>query len=257
MNSDRLEALLWARIDGTIQPRDLAQLEAFLTDHPESRELERQIATIAENLDGMDRVEPPPALRGRIDGALASAAAPGPAVQILTPRPVQIQRQWQNRWLAMAASLLVGTIVGYLLHPGAGAELDPSKVGATMVTPPAAEAGADFRVDLDQDLGSLSLGRSEASINADFSILSKTGLWLVMEAESGALEIGSAAHIGNAPNRLRSDGPRFDFQADGPGRHTLMIRTTDRRAPIRVSVGSGSEVLAERRIEPARIEENP
>ena len=32
MNTDRLEALLWARIDGTIEPEELAELEAFARD---------------------------------------------------------------------------------------------------------------------------------------------------------------------------------------------------------------------------------
>jgi hypothetical protein len=256
MNPDRLEALLWARIDGTIEPGDLAELEAHLAEHPEPTELERQVATIAGKLAEMERVQPPPTLRRRIDGALASAAAPGPLVQVSAPGPTRTQGRWQGGWLPMAASLLVGTIVGYLLHPGTGAELDTSKVGATMAAPPAVETSADLRIDL-EDLGSLTLGRSEDSVTADFSIISDTGLWFELESESGDLEIGWAAHIGGAPNRLRTDGRRLEFQADGPGRHTLTIRTIDCGGPILISVGSGSEVLAGRRIEPSTAGESP
>ena len=76
MNTDRLEALLWARIDGTIEPEELAELEAHLAEHPEPREIERQITTIAEELDTLEKVQPPQELRERIDGALANATSP-------------------------------------------------------------------------------------------------------------------------------------------------------------------------------------
>ena len=257
MNPDRLEALIWARIDGVIGPMDLAELEAHLAEHPEQSELERQIASIARGLAEMDRVESPAALRVRIKGALASAVAPGPDVQVAAPQPVLSRRQWPNRWLPMAASLLIGTVVGYLLHPGADAGLDVSKVGGTMATPPALEARSDIQINLDRDQGSLTIGRSDALVTADFSIISSSGLWLVMKSDSGELELDDASHIGNAVSRLQCDGSRFDFQSDGPGRYTLTIRATDRNAAILISVGSGSEVLSERRIEPNTGGGNP
>ena len=56
MNTDRLEALLWARIDGTIEPEELAELEAHLAEHPEPREIERKITTIAHGLDTREKI---------------------------------------------------------------------------------------------------------------------------------------------------------------------------------------------------------
>ena len=94
MNNDRLEALLWARVDGTIDPQELAELEAHLAEHPESREIERQITTIAEGLDALEKVQPPSELRGRIDSALEHATPPAARTDhstatphIRTPRP--------------------------------------------------------------------------------------------------------------------------------------------------------------------------
>ena len=76
MNIDRLEALLWARIDGTIEPEELAALEAHLAEHPEPRDIERQISVMAEELGRLEDEEPPAVLRERIDGALANATPP-------------------------------------------------------------------------------------------------------------------------------------------------------------------------------------
>ena len=53
MITERLEALLWARVDGTIEPEELAELEAHLAEHPEPRDIERQVAVIAGELEKM------------------------------------------------------------------------------------------------------------------------------------------------------------------------------------------------------------
>ena len=76
MNIDRLEALLWARIDGTIDPQELAELEALLAEQPEPRQFERQITWIADGLKELDTVQPPSELRGRINDALENATPP-------------------------------------------------------------------------------------------------------------------------------------------------------------------------------------
>ena len=69
MNTDRLETLLWARIDGTIDPEELAQLEAHLAEHPEPREIERQITTIAEDLDSLEKVPPKKCIASRFQSS--------------------------------------------------------------------------------------------------------------------------------------------------------------------------------------------
>ncbi len=130
MNNDRLEALLWARIDGTIEPEELAELEAHLAEHPEPREIERQITTIAEELDRLEKVQPPPELRARIDGALANATAPT-AHPAPTPH-TQSAPAWQVRWLPLAASLLIGVTVGYLMHPELSGSIDQSRATGPM-----------------------------------------------------------------------------------------------------------------------------
>ena len=43
MKPERLEALLWERIDGVIDDADRAELEAYLTEHHEARELDEEL----------------------------------------------------------------------------------------------------------------------------------------------------------------------------------------------------------------------
>ena len=77
MNTDRLEQLLWERLDGTISSNDLIELEAVLAEHPEPRELESEIKRLAGELDELDTIPPPTELRNRIDLALAKVKMPG------------------------------------------------------------------------------------------------------------------------------------------------------------------------------------
>jgi len=76
MRSERLEALLWERIDGEITDADRAELEAHLAEHREARELEEELVFMARRLDEIAEVEPPQELRPLIDDALAAANPP-------------------------------------------------------------------------------------------------------------------------------------------------------------------------------------
>ncbi len=47
MKHERLEALLWERFDGVISDADRTELEAYLAEHSEARELEEEIRVLA------------------------------------------------------------------------------------------------------------------------------------------------------------------------------------------------------------------
>lgn len=246
MSNDRLEALLWGRIDDTIDPEELAELEAHLAEHPEPREIEQQIATIAEELDRLDVVQPPPALRERIDSALSRATPPA-AQRTSTPRAVSAPA-WPARWLPLAASLLVGVAVGYLLHPEVFPKIDEAAVAGALLPTLTAGTAGEAVINLGDDFGKLIVASSADLITVDFTVTAESGLDLVLEAESGEVNLRSLTHIEGIPSKLWVNGPRIDLHADGPGHHTLSIRASDRLSPIRVFVASETEVLAERRI---------
>ena len=55
MKLERLEALLWERIDGVIDDGDRAELEAFLAEHQGARVLDEELTALAEGLGKLDR----------------------------------------------------------------------------------------------------------------------------------------------------------------------------------------------------------
>ena len=87
MKPDRLEALLWERIDGVISEEDHAELERTLAESGDARELEREIAALAERLSQTAEVPPPSDLRQKIDAALDAARPPGSTGSKVRPGP--------------------------------------------------------------------------------------------------------------------------------------------------------------------------
>ena len=79
MKPDRLEALLWERIDGVISAVDRAELDAWLAGNSQARELDRELIALAARLEESVELEPPAELRPRIDRALAAARPPAAA----------------------------------------------------------------------------------------------------------------------------------------------------------------------------------
>ena len=63
MKPERLEALLWERIDGVISVEENAELAIYLAGHREARDLEREITALAERMENMAELAEPEELR--------------------------------------------------------------------------------------------------------------------------------------------------------------------------------------------------
>ena len=234
MNRDRLEELLWERIDGTISPGDLAELEAHLAEHPQPRELERDINKLAEMLDDPDEVVPPAELRARIERSLEAAAPPW-SDHRAAPKPVATLGfdRVLPRWAPIAASLVIGVAIGYLLHTGPTAQIDTSQVTGSMTTPAAYPDIRPSIVDLGDSIGSIEIQRLQETVILDFQFEEADGLELIFELP---------------------DGDRTAFDLDGPRVRHLVF---DCREALRLEVRKDGEVVAKQRIEAFVPEANP
>ena len=256
MNTDRLEALLWARIDGTIDPEELVELEAHLAEHPMPREIERQITTIAEELDRLEPEEPPAVLRQRIDEALAHATSPiartghptTPGHTLSAPaRPAQ--------WLPLAATLLIGVAIGYLLHPGAGGSIDKSEVTGTMVTPPAQVVAAPVEIHLDG--GSVSASRAGAHVVVDVVLAAEVHLAVTIAGTGGPVHFGNLSSSEGSATEVTTEHGWIVVRTNGPGTVTFSLNANDADDPLRLQVSSDGSPVEERWIGAARNEATP
>ena len=252
MNTDRLEALLWARIDGTIEPEELAELEAHLTEHPEPREIERQITRIAEELDTLEKVHPPQELRERIDGALANATAPT-AHRAPTPH-THSAPAWQVRWLPLAASLLIGVTVGYLIHPEMSGSIDQSRATGTMITPPAHPGPAPVEIQLVAGAGTIFASRSGADLVVDVVLTKEIDIAVTLTGAVGPVRFGGLNSTNASATEVTLERGWVLVRTSGPGTVALSASAADADDMLRLVVSVDGAPVAERWIGPSRNE---
>jgi hypothetical protein len=251
MNTDRLEALLWARIDGTIEPGELAELEAHLAEHPEPRDIERQITVMAEELGKLEKAQPPSELRGRIDSALESATPPiAHQAASLLARPAP---SWQARWLPLVASLVIGVAIGYLLHPGAGSSIDQSGVTGTMLSPSAHVVSGPIEIHLEAGAGSVAASRSGTDIVVDVTLTTEIELGVTL----GPVSFESMGSTTGSATEVMTEQGWVVVRSNGPGTVTFSVKAIDAEDPLRLQVLSGGTLVDEAWIGPSRNELEP
>ena len=252
MNNDRLEALLWARIDGTIGPEELAELEAHLGEHPEPREIERQITTIAEELDKLDSVQPPRELRGRIDCALENANPPN--VHPIAAPPTRSTPPWPARWLPLAASLLIGVTFGYLLHPGTGGSIDRAGVTGSMLTPTNPSEATPVEIHLDAGAGSIVASRVGADVTIRVILETEIEVGLTLAGVEGPVHFASLNSTNASATAVTTEQGRVSVRTIGPGSLTLAASAADADDILRLQVSIDGIPIDEHWIGPTRNE---
>ena len=258
MNTDRLETLLWARIDGTIDPEELAQLEAHLAEHPEPREIERQITTIAEDLDSLEKVPPPSELRARIEKALADATSPAVQTDHLpTVHHTHSAPAWPAKWLPLAASLLIGVSIGYLLHPNSGGSIDQSVVTGTMVTPPGQTETGRVEIQLDAGAGSIVASRDRADVVVEVVLTTEIDVAITLGSAAGPVRLESLLSSDASATEVTTQNGWVVVRTVGPGTATVSVNAIDAAEPLRLQVSSGGFAVEERWIGPLRSDAKP
>jgi hypothetical protein len=195
MNRDRLEELLWERVDGTISADNLAELEAHLAEHPEPQELEREIAQMAQLLDDGDSVTPPAELRAQIDHALAASV--GPKISHRPPTPIAPPRIAGRlpAWVPIAASLVLGVAIGYMLHVSTAVPIDPSLMSGSMTTPASTQPLPAQVFDLGNEIGGVTARQEGGKLIFDIDLVAPVDLSLALQ------------NPGERPTTLYTTGP--------------------------------------------------
>jgi hypothetical protein len=245
MSLDRLEELLWSRVDGTIGSEELKELDDLMVEHPESGELERQITEIVDRLDKLERRIPPLALRARIDEALAESE-PSTSPIPVTRVPSATSVRDSLRWMAPAACLLIGFAVGYLIRPGAGWRIDESQVAGTMQ--PTADAQIEALAEIEFGAGRVAAHRVGSEVEVDIDLADGHELGLSLEAAAGELRIANFSSDGSPSAVAKTEGDSVDLQLRGPARLDMTVTAADDAGSIDLDVSVDGESIAERRL---------
>ena len=239
MNTERLEALLWARVDGTIDPEELAELEAHLAEHTKTREIERQISAIAEDLDSLEKVPPPSELRARIEGALADASSPAAQTDHLaTVHHTYSAPGWPAKWLPLAACLFIGVAIGYLLHPNAGGSIDESVATGTMVTPPGQLETGHVEIQLDDGAGSIVASRDRADVVVEVVLTTEIDIAVTLGSAAGPVRLESLLSSNASASEVTTHNESVVVRTVGPGTATVLVSAIDAAEPLRLQVST-------------------
>ena len=250
MNHDRLEALLWARIDGTIDSQELAELEAHLAEQAEPREIERQITAIANGLRELELERPPSELRGRINGAIKNATPP--AGHSSVPPRIHATQPWHARWLPLAACLLIGAAIGYLVRPGTGPSIDRTELTGAMVTP--AEHATSAPLEIAFDGGAVVARRSGTDAVVDVTLTREVELAVTVAGAEGPVRLTNLNSTTPSATEVSTDHGRVVLQTRGPGTVVLAVGISTLDEPLRLQVSADGAVTAARWIGSAGIE---
>lgn len=252
MRLERLETLLWERIDGVINAENEMELEAFLAEDDEAQELERELTALAKRLASVREAVPPPVLRKRINEALAAAQGPMAGKRTLTSA---VGRRSPTRWapqvLAMAASLLIGVGVGYLLHVGGDRPLDESRATGAIYVSSAGVAPVAWEMVLGRGAGTLEVRRTGAIVSVELRFTGEHRAELRFDAEDGDLRVIGVSREPGGPDEIIADAGRVIVQTAGSGSMGLELVCIDHAAPVLVVVSVDGEDVAERWIGPA------
>ena len=95
--------LINADIDGELNDADKAELETYLAENAEARELHAELAALCDSLDGVEAETPPPHLRH----VIMSSVKPKPAQE---PSPGFFESLFATPALKYAATFAAGVI---------------------------------------------------------------------------------------------------------------------------------------------------
>ena len=258
MNKDRLEALLWARVDGTIDPESEAELEAHFVEHPENRKVERQITAMAEGLLHLEQEDPPSILRERIKGAVKVAKPPRPYHErSTTALDSRSKAASLPKWLPLAASLLIGVAIGYLLHPGAGGSIDRAGVTGSMMAPSDHPATGLVEIPLDAGAGSIVASRDGADVVISVRLNTEIAVAVALGSAGGPVRFKGLLGSNASTTEVRTDNGVIVLRAVGPGTATVSISAIDAAEPLRIDVSSGGLMVGEHWIDLLQKELKP
>ncbi|HSN53924.1 MAG TPA: hypothetical protein VLT32_04600 [Candidatus Sulfomarinibacteraceae bacterium] len=249
MNSERLEALLWERIDGTINDAERDELETALAADPGARRLEAEIAHMAGRLEALPRLTPGRDLRSRIASALSEARAPGPPAAIHAssiPRRRSIHRP--AAWLPLAACLVIGVAFGLILASIGGVAVETSKATGAMGAD-TARPGTPLRFELDSGLGLLTVTRTGPEAIIELRLETDDEITLAVGQPGAEITISELGDAAGPDRSLTVVEGRMVMRSRGPGAIRLGITAGSDTAPLHLEVSADGATVAERWVE--------
>ena len=251
MIQEKTESLMWEKIDGTIGPEDEAQLEAVLSKDAEAREHYEELTKFTELLGGVEKLEPPTALRQRIEGAIDfdRYAARRPATPSFFHRLFPVRMDFRVA-AAAVAGLIVG-VVGYhlvTLEPGPKGSLE------NVLTGTIGPVQNRLEIDLEGIRGAVSFRQDNTLAISEVDIVSQREVELYLEYEGRSVQFRATGDVDSPLHDISLTGNTIMIKNLGAAEYVAAFYREDGvAAPLRVRIVSGGELLLEKEVQPGRL----
>jgi hypothetical protein len=251
MIQEKTESLMWEKIDGTISPADEAQLEAVLGKDAEAREHWEELARFSELLGGVEELEPPTALRQRIEGAidLDRYAARRPAAPSFFNRLFPLRMD-----LRIAAAAVAGLVVGIVGYHLVTLETGPKGSLDNVVTGTIGRVHNGLEIDLEGIRGAVSFRQDNTLAISEVDITTQREVELYLECEGRSVQFRATGDVDSPLHDISLAGNTIVVKNLGAAEYVATFYREDGVVtPLRVRIVSGGELLLEEEVQPSRL----
>jgi len=154
--------------------------------------------------------------------------------------------KWRpTHWLPLAASLLVGVAVGYILQPANGVSVDASRAAGTMGATSLEHAAQRLDVDLEDPTGTIAIRRRGRLAAITVELAAGTDLEIEMEVADGYLLLTGIDRDDATGFDVSAASGKTVFRTRGPASRTLEFTATIPSSPVRLIVRADGLVVAD------------
>ncbi|MDH3215890.1 MAG: hypothetical protein OEN01_06300 [Candidatus Krumholzibacteria bacterium] len=245
-----LEELMWQKIERTISPKDEAGLDRLLAQDARAREAFAELVKFSGLLGVVGEVEPPTALRQRIEDAIdwsrhdarTSSASPGFFEWL--------RRVWPPRVaVAAAAGCIVGVVGSILYNSGVNGTLDNSRFYGTI-----GRVANGLEIDLPAVQGKIEFRHEKGVAMSQIRITTRRQVEVRLTYDGEALRFGATGDVDSPLQGFSVDDKTLVLKNLGSGEYVAVFhREQGVLRPLGVTIMSEGVVLMEREIEPAGV----
>jgi hypothetical protein len=213
--------LINADIDGEITAAEQADLQAFLADSVDGRELHAELMTLNGALDALEEQDPPPYLRHVIMSRIPTQ---------------QVKRQTDG----FLYSMFMSPVLRYAGSFAAGALLMMSVIGSDRIsdtafddvsglvgtmTDPAALGPADDKIDITQNTvaGTISLRSAGSMLVLDFDLMASEKIDIIADYTDKTIWFNGFAQLESSGTSVSAETGRVSLSMEGKRRYAVFL----------------------------------
>ncbi len=254
MTNKRFEELLNREIDGVATPKEIAELNAYLQAHPDSRQLRDDLHRLSGMLRKVEEVEPPAGLKSYIMAAVPQGrtdAEPRFSVVAWVRDLIATRTTFQYAYV-FAAGLVIGVALYSLVAVQSTTMTDPANVTGSILfnSTVSFKDGPGFEVNLSEEgiQAEVQTKHSESLVVVDVRLQSQSDLALRVQCVQQRLRFKGYSQSRTIPANLTLFDSGLVMTSQGENHYILAFeRSTVEPSEISfVFEASGAKLYEER-----------